>query len=160
MITDEEFKKIKQDYNAGRIQIGVNLSAARNLLRSVGNTSSILWSSSFTIAILLSFVIGCLCIGGWGVLYGIIFSISITIYISNCSIEGNVKNILHIIAIVGLIIAFFFELRIAIMLVFLFFNLLSVYWYYEYIKKEILKKMFFRKDGFIALLEEQIIIIK
>lgn len=159
MITEEDFEKIKRDYSAGNIQIGINLSEARKLLISAGNKTSAVWFSSFTIMILLSFIIGLLCLGGWGILYGIIFSICTTVYIGNCSIGGKTKQILFAICIVGLISAFFFEFRITIILIFLFFNLLSVCLYYDYIREEILNKIFLKKEILTALLEEQIITI-
>ncbi len=57
MITDEEFEKLKQEYYAGKIQIGVELSLARKNMNQAGNKTSIIWFASFTIAMLLSFAL-------------------------------------------------------------------------------------------------------
>lgn len=57
MITDEEFERIKEEYNIGNIQIGVELSLARKNINDAGNKVSLLWSSSFTIMMIFSFCI-------------------------------------------------------------------------------------------------------
>ena len=57
MITDEEFKKIKQEYKSSNIEIGVDLSLTRKNMNAAGNTISLIWSSSFTLMIILSFFI-------------------------------------------------------------------------------------------------------
>ena len=57
MITDEEFEKIKQEFESSNIEIGVELSLARKNMNAAGNTVSIIWSSSFTIMIIISFFI-------------------------------------------------------------------------------------------------------
>lgn len=57
MITDEEFKKIKQEYKASKIEIGVDLSLTRKNMNAAGNTISLIWGGSFTLMIVISFFI-------------------------------------------------------------------------------------------------------
>lgn len=158
MITDEEFEKIKQDYNAGTLQIGIDLAVVKKDMNMTGNKTSVYWNISFTIMMLLSFFVGIYCIGGWGILYGIVFSILLFSYIGTCSINYKNKDLSLIINIIGLIVSFFFTWKIAILLIFVFFNFISVYLYYIYIKQESIRLILshiellegYLKDGVIT----------
>lgn len=66
MLTDEEFEKIKEEYNMGNIQIGVELSLASKNMNDAGNKVSLLWNSSFTIMMIISFIVRYLLYRGLG----------------------------------------------------------------------------------------------
>lgn len=160
MLTDEEFDKIKQKYYDRKILIGVELSLARKTINEAGNKASILWNCSFTIMIIISFILGIYSLGGLGFLYGIIFGILLYSYIGICSINYKNKNISFIINIIGLVISFFFTWKISLLLVFTFLNFISIYLYYEYIRQEMINLVLNNKSIFIASIEEGIVIIK
>lgn len=160
MFTNEEYEKIKQKYDLKELKIGVDLSLARKSMNGAGNKTSIIWNSSFFIMMIISFLIGIYSLGIWGILYGIIFSILLYSYIGICSINYKNKNISFIINIVGLVISFFFTWKISLLLVFTFFNFISVYLFYSYIGQEMIRLALNNKSVFITAMEEGIIIIK
>lgn len=77
-----------------------------------------------------------------------------------CSINYKNKDLSFVINIVGLIISFFFTWKIALLLVFTFFNFISVYLYYSYLREEMIRLVLNNKELFIASIEEHIISIK
>lgn len=161
MITEEEFEKIKEDYHSGLLQIGTDLATVRKDMNIAGNKISIFWSASFTIAMFLSYVVGIFCIGGWGILYGIVFSIILSSYIGSCSINLTTnKQLIFVISIIGAIVAFFFPLKITILLVFTFFNFISVYLYYIYIKQEAIKLMLSHIELLEGYLQDGVVVLK
>lgn len=160
MITNEEFEKIKQDYNSGNLQIGVDLTTVKKDMNAAGNKTSIYWEASFTIMMILSFCVGIYCVGAWGILYGIVFCIFLFSYIGLCSINYKNKNLSFVICIIGLIVAFFFPLKIMILLVFTFFNFISVYLYYIYIRQETIKLILNHIELLDTYLQEGTIILK
>ena len=160
MLTKEEFEKIKEDYNNGKLQIGIDLATVRKDMNMAGNKTSIFWSASFTIMMLLSFVIGIFCIGGWGILYGIVFSVLLSSYIGMCSMNFKNKDLFVIIFIVGIIVALFLPLKISILLVFTFFNFISVYMYYIYIRQEAIKLALNHIEILDAYLQDRVVVLR
>lgn len=160
MLTKEAFEKIKKDYKAGILQIGVDLAIVKKDMNMAGNKTSIFWSASFTIMMVISFIVGIYCIGGWGILYGIIFCILLSYYIGVCSLNFKNKDLLVIIFIVGIIVAFFLPLKIFILLVFSFFNFISVYMYYIYIRQEAIKLALNYIEILDAYLQDGVIVLK
>lgn len=160
MITNKEYEKIKRDYNSKLLRIDINLAVIRKDMNMAGNKTSIYWSASFTIMMLLSFVIGIYCIGALGILYGIFLCIFLLSYIGICSINSKFKDWIFIISFVGVIVAFFLPLKIAILLVFAFFNFISVYLYYMYIQQEAINLIFNHVELFEAYLQSNVIVLK
>lgn len=157
-ITDEEYRKIIEDYNNGKIILGVDLAKARQFLCDTGNKSSIIWQ------IIISFVLP-ICIiatsiysfGGWGILYSLIAIIFYWSYMGICSMPLKTKRTIYIISLIGLVVSFFFGFKIALTLVTTFFSFILTYLFYENVKYEIVKKIISEKQFFELMLKLNII---
>lgn len=157
-ITDEEYRKIIEDYNNGKIILGVDLAKARQFLCDTGNKSSIIWQ------IIISFVLP-ICIiatsiysfGGWGILYSLIAIIFYWSYMGICSMPLKTKRTIYIISLIGLAISFFFSFKITLILATTFLSLIFSYLFYENIKSEIIKRSISNKNFMTQMLNMSII---
>lgn len=157
-ITDEEYRKIIEDYNNGKIILGVDLAKARQFLCDTGNKSSIIWQ------IIISFVLP-ICIigtsiysfGGWGILYSLIAILFCWSYMGICSMPLKTKRTIYIISLIGLAISFFFSFKITLILATTFLSLIFSYLFYENIKSEIIKRSISNKNFMTQMLNMSII---
>lgn len=157
-ITDEEYQKIIENYNNGKIILGVDLAKARQFLCDTGNKNSIIGQ------IIISFVFP-ICIigtsiysfGGWGILYSLIAILFYWSYMGICSMPLKTKRTIYIICLIGLIISFFFGFKITLTLATTFLSLIFSYLFYENIKSEIIKRSISNKNFMTQMLNMSII---
>ena len=160
-LSDIDFENIKKDYENNTISIGVELSLARKFLVECQDIITVLWSCSFTIAFIASFIVYFYAFGVFGILGAIIFCIFFSSYIGLCSIANKSKTVLFYIFLACFLVSFSHEIKYCIFMAFTFGSFVSVYLFYKYISWKIISQIALKeKSSFIYLLENGILIAR
>ena len=152
---DELVKYLKEN----NVMYFVNLRSAREFLSNMQNDSTtIIWSISFTIVIICLMIISIYSLNIlWGIIYGLFITILQFCYISFCSMNGKIKKPIFYISILILFISFFLEWKLFLLLATSALGLISIYLFYAYIKRKIMIVALEDEETFYYLLDNNII---
>lgn len=155
----ENFDELVNDIKTNNVMYFVNLRLAREFLNNIQNDkTTIIWSISFTIVIICLIIISIYSLGIlWGIIYGLFITLLQFCYLAFCSMNLKINKPIFYISISVLCISFFLEWKLFLLLAVSSLSLISIYLFYEYIKRKIMNVALENEEIFNFLIKNNII---